>query len=65
MAGVPVPLYQQFWADRVASLEKEFQSAGKTHPDATEAVANLMNVGQNLEHLTSSDASPLCHEPEW
>jgi hypothetical protein len=34
MAGVPVPSYQQFWAEKREFLEREFQNKGKANPDA-------------------------------
>jgi hypothetical protein len=44
MAGVLVPAYQQFLADKRASIEKEFQNSGKTHQDAVMSMQHLLKV---------------------
>jgi hypothetical protein len=50
-AGVPVPAYQQFRAEKRASLQKDFQNKGKTHPDAVPSLAGCTPrpVGESEE----------------
>jgi hypothetical protein len=64
MAGVPVPPYQQFWADKLASLEREFQTAGKTHPDAVPSMQHLFKVLCDLQSLAGCTPKSV-GESEW
>jgi hypothetical protein len=65
MAAVPVPLYKQFWIDRRVSLEKEFQTAGRTHPDAVQCMQHLFKVLCDLEALAECTPKPVGESEEW
>jgi hypothetical protein len=65
MAGVPVPAYQQFWADKRASLEKEFQSTGKTHLEAVPSMQHLFKVLGDLQSLAGYTPRPVGESEEW
>jgi hypothetical protein len=65
MAGVPVPAYQQFWADKGASLEKEFQTTGKTHPDAVPCMQHLFKVLGDLQSLAGCTPRSVGESEEW
>jgi hypothetical protein len=65
MAGVPVPAYQQFWADKRASLKKESQTTGKTHPDAVPCMQHLFKVLGDLQSLAGCTPRPVGESEEW
>jgi hypothetical protein len=66
MAGVPEPAYQQFWADKRASLEKELgKNKGKTHPDAVPSMQHLFKVLCDLEALAGCTPRPVGESKEW
>jgi hypothetical protein len=65
MAGVPVNPYQQFWADKRAFLEREFQTAWKTHPDAVPCMQHLFKVLFDLEALSGCTLRPVGESEEW
>jgi hypothetical protein len=65
MEGVPVLAYQQFWADKRASLEREFQNSGKTHPDAVPSMQHLFKVLCGLEALSGCIPRPVDESEEW
>jgi hypothetical protein len=64
MAGVPVPAYQQLWADKRASLERDFQTTGKTHPDAAPSMKHLFKVLCDLEALAGCTPRPVGESEE-
>jgi hypothetical protein len=51
MAGVPVPVYQQFWADKRSSLPEEHQNLVKMYPDAASPIKLLFKVLCDIEDL--------------
>jgi hypothetical protein len=65
MAGVPVPAYQQFWADKRASLEKEFQTTGKTYPDTVACMQHLLKLLRDLQSLAGCTPRPVGESEEW
>jgi hypothetical protein len=65
MAGVAVPPYQQFWTDKRAFLEREFQTTGKTHPDAVPCMQHLFKVLCDLQSLAGCTPRPVGESEEW
>jgi hypothetical protein len=65
MAGVPVPPYQQFWADKGSSLKKEYQTTAKTHPDAVPCMQHLFKVLCDLEDLARITPASVGQSEEW
>jgi hypothetical protein len=65
MAGVPVPVYQQFWVDKLASLEKVYQTKGKTHPEAVPSMQRLFKVLCDLEALAGCTPKAVGESEEW
>jgi hypothetical protein len=65
MAGVPVPSYQQFWADKQSNLKKEYQTTAKTHPDAVPCMQHLFKVLCDLEALAGCTPRSVGESQEW
>jgi hypothetical protein len=65
MAGVLVPPYQQFWADKRVSLERKFQNIGKNHPYAFPSMQHLFKVLCDLEALAGCTPRPVGESEEW
>jgi hypothetical protein len=49
MAGVPMPAYQQFSAEKRPSLKIEYQPIVDKYPDATPAIKLLFKVVCGIE----------------
>jgi hypothetical protein len=65
IAGVPVPTYQKFWADKRTSLTKEYQIGAKTHPDSVPCMQHLFKVLCDLEALAGSTPKSVGESEEW
>jgi hypothetical protein len=53
MACVPVPAYQQFWADKRLSLQNEYKGLVSKNSDAAASIKQLLKVLCDLEDLAS------------
>jgi hypothetical protein len=51
MAGVPVPAYQEFWAEKRSALQAEYKSLVNTHHDAAPCLQQLYKVLSDIEAL--------------
>jgi hypothetical protein len=65
MASVPVPAYQQLWAEKRPSLESVFQNTGKIHPDNVPSNQHLFKLLCDLEALAGSTPQPVGESEEW
>jgi hypothetical protein len=65
IAVVPVPPYQQFWADKQANLKKEFETNTKTHPDAVPCIQQLFKMLCDLEDLARITPVSVGKSEEW
>jgi hypothetical protein len=65
MACVPVPVYQQFWADKRSSLQKENKDILRQYPDAASSVKQLFKVLCELEDLSSFTPLSVGQSEEW
>jgi hypothetical protein len=60
-----MPVYQQFWAEKRASLERDFQNKWKTHPDAVPSMQRLFKVLCDLGALAGCTPVPVGESEEW
>jgi hypothetical protein len=65
MAGVPVPTYQQFWADKRSALKTDYKDIIATHPDAAASLSQLFKVLCDNEDLASFTPSSVGESGEW
>jgi hypothetical protein len=65
MAGVPVSIYQQFWADKSSSLEHEHQNLVKLYPDSSSPHKLLFKVFCDIEDLAGCTPASVGESVEW
>jgi hypothetical protein len=65
MAGVPVPSYQQLWANKCLSLQAEQQNLVGKYPDAASPVRQLFKVLCNIEDLAGWMRASIVENMEW
>jgi hypothetical protein len=52
-AGVPVPTYQQFWADKRSAIKTKYRDIVSTHSDAAASMHQLFKVLCDIEDFAS------------
>jgi hypothetical protein len=65
MAGVPVPTYQQFCADKRSAIKTEYKDIVATHPDAAAYMHQLLKVLCDIEGLACFTPSSADESGEW
>jgi hypothetical protein len=65
MAGVPVPAYQQFWADKRFSPKTEYKDITDKYPNAAPTMQQLFKVLSDLENLANSTPTSVGESKEW
>jgi hypothetical protein len=65
MAGVPVPVYQAFWAERRASLQAEYKAIVKQYPKADRQYRHLLDILCDIEDVASFTPAAVGESAEW
>jgi hypothetical protein len=65
MADVPVPAYQEFWAEKRSALQAEYKSIVNTHPDAAPCLQQLYKVLSDIEALAGCTPATVGESEEW
>jgi hypothetical protein len=65
MAGVAVPVYQEFWTDKRSSFKTEYKAIISTHPDAAPSMQQLFKVLCDIEDLGSYTSVSVGESEEW
>jgi hypothetical protein len=65
MVGVPVPTYQQFWADKRSALKTEYRDILATHTDSAASMHQVFNVLCDTEELVSFTPLSVGESGEW
>jgi hypothetical protein len=65
MAGAPVPGYQEFWADKRASLEAEYKTLVGKYPDADTQYRQLYRTLCAIEDVAGYAPAVVGESAEW
>jgi hypothetical protein len=65
MAGVPVPVCQQFCAYKRSSLQDEHQNLVKMYPDAASPLKLIFKVTCDIEDLAGCTPASVGESVEW
>jgi hypothetical protein len=65
MAGAPVPTYQQFWADKRASLKTASKGIIAEHPDAAASLLQVFKVLCDIEGVAGFTPTSFGDSAEW
>jgi hypothetical protein len=65
MAGVPVPVYQQFWTKKRSALKTEYKAIVSTHPDAAPCMQKFHKVLRDIEALVGCTPASVGENEEW
>lgn len=65
MAGVPVPGYQAFWAEKRAALQAEFKEIVQQYPEAETQYRRLFDILCSIEDVAGFTTTAIGESAEW